>query len=908
MSVKVAVRVRPFNNREKEMGAKLCVKMNGGTTSLVDVNTGNTRDFTFDYSLWSHDGFEEMEDGYLKAAGNKYADQQYVYEQLGQQVLDNAWEGYHCCLFAYGQTGSGKSYSMVGYGVNKGIIPIASDEIFKRVDATSGPNKGYEITVSMLEIYNERIQDLLVPVQKRPQGGLKIRENKVVGVFVDSLSKHPVSSYEEIEKLMEIGNTNRSIGATQMNATSSRAHTIFTIEFKQIDYEGDVKSEKLSVINLVDLAGSEKAGQTGATGERLKEGCAINKSLVVLGSVIEALADRSTGKKNIVVPYRDSALTRILSNALGGNSKTVMICALSPATVNYEETLSTLRYADRAKKIKNHAVVNESVQDKVIRELKEENTELKKLIDQAGGLERLKELQEKLESNEAFAREQMMSWEQKRKLVDEEAEPEVDKSGPHMTNLNEDPQLSGRVIYNFNSVPIVVGRKNADPPADIVLSSSSVRPRHCTFDKNEEEQITISPIDETCSEYLFVNGQKVTSPTVLSHFDRIIIGTSTVFLFKVPGTESELKEPDLDYEFAMQEKTDAQQANMEKQLPPQTQAQMQEPQHPGPQERKQSEELEPSKKRQMHSKLAKLFPLANEASLIASDLGRHVKFNVVIMNILPDEVEKEEDLEPENWEKELKVEVVNSDYGLIWLWDTDKFEDRLCMLREMVDEMGQPSPDEDPLWDPPEENLLGKGYYSLKPLGLLFDNPFDILIISTTGGDAGFLRMNIIPVDEDGVALDEGPETPEELVGQFINFRVEISEAWNLPQSWANNVYCEYHFPGLGIKRTNVVQGYSDHPSFNYKEQVNGILVDEFLSNYMQTKKLAISVYGTGMSMKVETPKNQRERPAFESMPANIPSVESEMETAAQRARQQQMDAPQKSKSSKKDKKDCRVF
>lgn len=180
---------------------------------------------------------------------------------------------------------------------------------------------------------------------------------------------------------MEEGYKNRSIGSTLMNATSSRAHTIIAIEFKSISIDNGRKSEKLSVINLVDLAGSEKAGQTGATGDRLKEGCAINQSLTVLGQCISVLADKALGKqKGAVVPYRDSALTRILQNALGGNSKTIMICALSPAYMNYEETLSTLRYADRAKKIQNKAVVNESVQEKMIRELKEENDKLKRML------------------------------------------------------------------------------------------------------------------------------------------------------------------------------------------------------------------------------------------------------------------------------------------------------------------------------------------------------------------------------------------------------------------------------------------------------------------------------------------------------------------------------------------------
>lgn len=174
---------------------------------------------------------------------------------------------------------------------------------------------------------------------------------------------------------------NRTIGSTEMNATSSRAHTIVTIEFKQVSLEGKMKNEKTSVINLVDLAGSERASSTGATGDRFIESVNINKSLLILGTVINALADKAMGKKGTLPPYRDSALTRILQNALGGNSKTVMICALSPALINFDETLSTLRYADRAKKIQNKATINESEQDKVVRLLKEENLDLKKMIE-----------------------------------------------------------------------------------------------------------------------------------------------------------------------------------------------------------------------------------------------------------------------------------------------------------------------------------------------------------------------------------------------------------------------------------------------------------------------------------------------------------------------------------------------
>lgn len=180
-------------------------------------------------------------------------------------------------------------------------------------------------------------------------------------MYVQDLGKHPVDCYEAIEEKMDEGQRNRTIGSTQMNATSSRAHTVISIEFKQIIKENGRTMEKVSNINLVDLAGSEKAGQTGATGDRLKEGSAINLSLTTLGQCISILADKAGGKaQGTVVPFRNSALTRILQTALGGNSKTIMVCALSPSFMNYEETLSTLRYADRAKKIKNQACINES--------------------------------------------------------------------------------------------------------------------------------------------------------------------------------------------------------------------------------------------------------------------------------------------------------------------------------------------------------------------------------------------------------------------------------------------------------------------------------------------------------------------------------------------------------------------
>lgn len=291
MSIKVAVRVRPFNSREQ--GDISCISMVDNSTYIEDPSNHQKKQFTFDHSFWSHDSFITEDNGYLRPVpGGPYCDQEFVFNKLGKSILDNAWDGYNCCLFAYGQTGAGKSYSMVGYGANKGIVPISCEEIFNRIENNTDENKEYEVEVSMLEIYNEKVQDLLIPPNKRNPAGLKIRESKTLGVFVDGLSEHPVGSYKQISDKMDEGYENRTIGSTNMNATSSRAHTIVTIKFKQVTKVGNDNTVKVSNIHLVDLAGSERAGSTGATGERLKEGCNINKSLLVLGNVINVLADK----------------------------------------------------------------------------------------------------------------------------------------------------------------------------------------------------------------------------------------------------------------------------------------------------------------------------------------------------------------------------------------------------------------------------------------------------------------------------------------------------------------------------------------------------------------------------------------------------------------------------------------
>ena len=359
---------------EIDRGAECLVEMDPDTqaTKLLIPNLtdpANTRTqsrkvieekkFTFDNSFWSHNPND-----------THYAHQEDIYNALGEEFLDHNFEGYHTCIFAYGQTGSGKSYTMMGTPSQPGLIPRTCEDLFQRIESSDSPHISYTVRVSYFEVYNEHVRDLLAPSRTSTdsrQYFLKIRESPTEGPYIKDLTDLPVKNYNELLRCMRLGDNNRTTASTKMNDTSSRSHAVFTIMLKQIhhDLSTDSTTERLARIRLVDLAGSERAKATEATGARLREGSNINKSLTTLGRVIAALADPRHGRVHTggksrskdVVPYRDSILTWLLKDSLGGNSKTAMIACIAPS--DYDETLSTLRYADQAKHIRTRAIVNQ---------------------------------------------------------------------------------------------------------------------------------------------------------------------------------------------------------------------------------------------------------------------------------------------------------------------------------------------------------------------------------------------------------------------------------------------------------------------------------------------------------------------------------------------------------------------
>ncbi|KAF9480826.1 kinesin-like protein [Pholiota conissans] len=583
-NIKVVVRCRPLNSRELARGAKPLIRMSGNQTFIDPPEAGSAQDskraterktmaFSFDKSYWSAGPRDEP----------GYCSQQTLYDDLGKELLDHGFSGFNACILAYGQTGSGKSYSMMGYGPDKGIIPLTCSELFERVVTKKArdPNLNFTVEVSYIEIYNEKVRDLLNP---KNTGNLRVREHPSLGPYVEDLSKLAVGSYDEMMTLMDEGNKARTVAATAMNETSSRSHAVFTLllTMKRRDENTNLDTEKVSRISLVDLAGSERANSTGATGQRLKEGANINKSLTTLGKVISALAMASQtegkkgkkGKADDFIPYRDSVLTWLLKDSLGGNSKTAMIAAISPA--DYEETLSTLRYADQAKKIKNKAVVNEDPNAKLVRELKEELEMLRARVSGASAEEtfdpsvppekqkvtyqtkdgRIKtvtkaELQEQMEASEKLMESLNETWEEKLQRTQEvqkEREKALEELGitveknlvgvhtpkkmPHLVNLNEDPLMSECLIYQLKPGNTVIGRLDSDKPAAIRLSGDNILEEHCHFE-NTDGKVTIVSMPDSVT---FLNGKQLVpgQPHKLRTGFRIILGDNHVFRFNNP--------------------------------------------------------------------------------------------------------------------------------------------------------------------------------------------------------------------------------------------------------------------------------------------------------------------------------------------------------------------------------------
>ncbi|XP_077133872.1 kinesin-like protein KIF14 isoform X2 [Ranitomeya variabilis] len=586
-AVTVAVRVRPFSGREVNEKAAQVVFMNGQETIIQYPDSKQNHSFLYDFSFSS---FEKSDPS--------YASQKKVYEKLAAPLLDWSLLGYNTCLFAYGQTGSGKSYTMMGFGEDLGIIPRFCEHLFSQIQAVK-QKVSFHLEMSYFEVYNEKIHDLLVfkadnGQKKQP---LRVREHPLLGPYVEDLSTNVVSSFQDIQSWLELGNKQRATAATGMNDKSSRSHSVFTLIMTQTKTEmvdGEEHDHRVtSRINLVDLAGSERCSSAKTSGERLKEGVSINKSLLTLGKVISALSESSQMRKKVFIPYRESVLTWLLKESLGGNSKTAMIATVSPAISNVEETLSTLRYARQARLIINVAKVNEDMNAKLIRELKSEIEKLKasQLSARSKDSEKYHRCQHeitalklKLSQQEKEMSALHRAWKEKLEQAEQrkkEETKELQKAGitfkmdnrlPNLVNLNEDPQLSEMLLYMIKEGATTVGKYQAGSSHDIQLSGALIAEDHCMI-TNIHSTVTVTPTGDAKT---YVNGNQISSSTVLHHGDRVILGGDHYFRFNHPVEVQQLKGPSRistlpserpkDFEFAKNELLHAQRSKLEEEI------------------------------------------------------------------------------------------------------------------------------------------------------------------------------------------------------------------------------------------------------------------------------------------------------------------------------------------------------
>ncbi|XP_060555492.1 kinesin-like protein KIF28P [Ruditapes philippinarum] len=851
-NVKVAVRVRPFNGREKERNATLIIEMSGAQTKITDPSGANEeKKFTFDFSYWSHDGCKDDGSGYFApdtshSNGKKFADQQKVFNELGVGVLKNAWEGYNSTLFAYGQTGSGKSWSMVGYGVNKGIVPLYCDMLFKDIakKKEEGAKEQFEVTFSMLEIYNENCRDLLDSSGKK--AALRVRQHPKSGFYADGLNEVPVGSYEEIEQRTAEGTRNRTVASTKMNATSSRAHTIVCIKFiqKSVNDAGE-EMAKSSEVNLVDLAGSERAESTGATGDRLKEGAAINQSLSSLGNCIAALADQAGGK-NTRVPYRNSVLTKLLKNALGGNSKTIMIAALSPADINYDETLSTLRYADRAKQIKCSAKVNEDPTAALIRELQEENEKLKQMLatgkvdvslmegddtadmtdeERAAMKNELKEEYESMLEKNKKDMDNMEAEFQKRleeaKLTSDYGSiaeiNEKKKKHPHLYNLNMDPQMTGKIIHFIIEDDCTIIGNGKGEGTDLTLRGGSIIDIHCKINHKDG----VFTLETFPNARTLRNGKAVTNETkTLKHHDRLVFGTTQFFVFANPLDTSGCKVEEPTFEMAQAEIAtksggfDMSGANKSRE-----------------------EAL-------LQQELLEIMPAVEEANSVSEALGKKKRFDLMIVS-----PEARGEL---NGRTEVMVKMTCTDTKHEWIWDRNKFIDRKCIMSEMMDKYEdglewQVPQDKDPFYDDPKADFhIGSVKMWLQSVSYMIESNETLDVTDFKGSPVGKMSIGVFPCDPKGKEFtekdDKFVEDPNALVGKNIDFKVKIVNARGLPNKYTD-VYCKYKvYLEDKFTQTKAIKD-TTNPDFNHERVVSMQGTQENV-DFLKTGAFIVQIWG----------------------------------------------------------------
>jgi len=554
-SVKVAVRVRPRNTVEaaEDEDAALYLSDTSSNTIIVPRPRGGpNRNFSYDSVFWTK------------------SSQDQIFSSIGKPMVESLLKGFNVTIFGYGQTGSGKTFTMMGdkSSDDRGIIPRFYSTLLTQLEQMKMSNEieAAHCEISYFEIYNEKIYDLLNPPPKpqkrkgRPEfhagplfskpvtskTSLVVREAANKSVYVAGLTKKLVSAESDAEEYLRLGNEERATAATGMNEKSSRSHSIFQIYIKiKAKTETGAQRSINCTASLIDLAGSERTDRAKTTGVRLREGAAINKSLLNLGIVISALAEKNNGSAKMHIPYRDSVLTYLLKDSLGGNSRTAMIASVSPALSSLEETLSTLNYAKTAKTIVNKATVNEEIEASTIRDLQREIELLKRnhTYSREHVLQEKQKYEEEIQRLKAQSEAEKVEWENELESLRSRKVREDFTIGqsPHLVNISNDPSLTGFLLFLIPAGAVTVG---SGENCEIHINGNLIEQQHCTLARDDESVVVIPKDGET-----YLNGHLVTETKKLEGGDRLVFGSTHFFCYR----DSSAEKGSLDFDLAKNE-------------------------------------------------------------------------------------------------------------------------------------------------------------------------------------------------------------------------------------------------------------------------------------------------------------------------------------------------------------------
>eukprot|EP00668_Euglena_longa_P014107 GGOE01018079.1.p1 GENE.GGOE01018079.1~~GGOE01018079.1.p1 ORF type:complete len:918 (-),score=221.74 GGOE01018079.1:271-2829(-) len=784
-----------------------------------------------------------------------YASQETVFETLGRPVMESALEGRNICLFAYGQTGSGKSFSMLGKPDQPGIIPRTCNAIFDLIDRESDSSYEHNVDIQVVEIYCEQINDLLANRKTWPDHGHKPRLTNQ-GYVVDTVRK-PCFKYEDIQEAFKFADGNRSVGSHALNPESSRAHTIYTINYerKKRHESGKVVETVLSRLNLVDLAGSERTAVAQTKGQMLKEGNAINLSLTSLGSCIKALSEGSRPN------FRDSKLTLLLQGSMT-NGRVIMIAALSPAAICFDESMSTLRFAERIKQVRikvSKNIILDPVADikKAMEEMREAmQAEIDQLRQKAAGLgdpESAERLRDVLKEQQDAAESMKLMYEKRMKELSESKADRkkraddiqtmqsaalggatlMDKSKikePHLRNLHEDSRLAETLVYILKPGTTLIGRTDKDRPPDLEFNGMGIIKGHAEI-KWANNQVTITP---SARGRTLVNGRPIQTPTELKHNSRLWLGNNYAFRFVFPGREysgdMQFGTGSPDYSFAEQEI--AQNASLEVSTP-----------------------LARQLPKEMLQRLSEALKKVEQANIIAKDLSKNTEFEVkMFKNRL-------------SGDNDVAVLVTNSKGSRIWPWE--KFEAKLAGFSgewecwERLQETGErylpPKEKDDPFVDN-EAYLIGEADIWLQSLANMMEFDSDAPVISVISKTEGRINVSLLPCDrnggtgpwEDDDPLDPFVEEPEELLGTTIRFRLQITDViFNMEKGSAcqfSNTWCRYKWNVADFEEswteTPVCKESTFNPKFGFQKE-HKLKVDQEALERLKAGRIIIQVWGT---------------------------------------------------------------